>query len=125
MDPITDPSPTTPPQRFSPKWWTESIESSWSAAKKDALADWDKLAAAQKELTLAVAEEAIAFGHGARDRFQKFQVWGAELEAKLESDWKDGHQTAHAWEKVKDAVRHGWKRAADVTKSAPPGSGKP
>ena len=98
-------------------WWTENIETSWLAAKQGLVADWQKLATNEKALAHEAAEEAIAFGHGARDAFKDLQTWSVELQAKLESDWKDGHRTAHAWEQVKDAVRHGWNRATDAVKT--------
>ena len=100
-------------------WWTENIETSWLTAKKELMADWEKLATNEKSLAHEAAEEAIAFGHGARDAFKDLQTWSVELQAQLESDWKDGHRTAHAWEQVKDAGRHGWSRAADAVKVPP------
>ena len=101
------------------QWWTDKTESSWAAVKKEAVADWDKAVGAEKKLADKAAEEALAFGHGARDAYQKLAVWGGELEDKLKADWKDGHRTEHAWDKVKDAVKHGWQRAQTAVGSIP------
>ena len=102
-----------------PKWWTESFETSWKKARAEVMADWDKVVAGEKKLEHSIAEEALAFGHGARDAYRKMEVWGSELEDKLKADWKEtGHDAASAWDKVSAAVKQGWERAATTTKSA-------
>lgn len=80
---------TAPNGGRKPKWWTKSFESSWNKVKAEAIADWDKMVDVEKQLQRGVAEEAIAFGHGARDAYQKMQVWGGDLEDKLKADGKD------------------------------------
>ena len=121
MEPITikivPPSASVMQQ---PKWWTEGNETHWLETKKALLADWEKVAVAEKKLQQDVAEHAIAFGHGARENFEKLQHWGAELETKLAHDWSESHFAAHAWDTVRDAVKHGWARASDAVKAAAP-----
>ena len=95
-----------------PKWWNESFQSSWDKVKAQVLADWDKVVGAEKKLERGITEEAIAFGHGARQAYQKMAVWGGELEEGLKTDWKEtGHDAEVAWDKVSAAVKHGWERA--------------
>ena len=105
-----------------PRWWTESLESSWARVKTEAVADWKKGVGVENKLENDLAEEAMAFGHGARSAYQKFSAWGGELEETLKADWKKGHSGEGAWEKVHDAVRHGWKCASDAIKGTPPKS---
>jgi hypothetical protein len=95
-----------------PKWWTDNVESSWSKVKIEAIADWKKVVATEKRAERAVDEQAIAFGHGAREAYQQMQTWTSDLEARLKADWQATTDDAeHAWDKVSGAIKHGWERA--------------
>lgn len=106
-------------RKHPPRWWTESLETSWNRVKTEAVAEWAQLGEHEKTLEHQIAEEAIAFGHGACETYDKLSVWGDDLENKLEADWKDSHEAAHAWESVRDAVKHGWQRAKKAVQRTP------
>ena len=115
-------NPSNGPKK--PKWWTDSLETSWNGVKAEAIAGWDKVVGTQRKLDKGIAEEAIAFGHGARQVYQKIEVWGSELEDKLKADWKEaGGDAERAWDKVSAAVRHGWERV--IAAVTPASSAKP
>jgi hypothetical protein len=66
-------------------------------------------------------DSAVHFGHAAREAYQRFADWTAELEHELERDWKKLHaQEQHDWEEIRHAVKEGWERKA--TSSKPPRS---
>lgn len=115
---IEQPTPN-PPRKHLPRWWTESVETSWNRVKAEALDEWDQLEAYEKKLEREIAEEAIAFGHGGCETYDKLYEWGGDLEDKLKADWADSHEAALAWESVRDAVKHGWQRARKAVKPTP------
>jgi len=120
MNPVKDPVETSsaPKHQDRPNWWNDKVESSWNSAKKEAVADWDRLVGAEKKVTNEIAEDAMAFGHGARSAYDKFQAWGNDLEKKLEEDWTGlGKGSDASWDKVRAAVQHQWQRAAGTTES--------
>ena len=95
-----------------PSWWTEHVEGSWNKVKVEALADWKKVVASEKKIENKVDEQALAFGHGAREAYHKLEHWSGELENKLKADWKETTTEAEsAWDKVSTTVKHGWERA--------------
>jgi hypothetical protein len=101
-----------------PHWWSALHDVSWDQIKKTAIDDWHKVAGQAQKLERAAAERAIAFGHGARDVYGKVGTWTTDVEAKLKADWEATHKDAAvSWEKVKDAVKHGWERMPPSNKS--------
>ncbi len=55
------------------------------------------------------AEHAVRYGYGARHHYEGRQ-WNDDVETELSRDWQStGHPSA--WERVKNAVRHGWESA--------------
>jgi len=107
-----EPAPVRPPPH-KPKWWTDSLETSWNNVKAEVIRDWDKLVVGETELEHRVDHEAVAFGFGARYAFHDFKVWGAEVEELLKADWKEtGHDAQRAWDEIRAAARHGWERVA-------------
>jgi hypothetical protein len=106
-----------------PKWWTDNVETSWNKVKVEAIADWKKVVATEKGVERKVDEQAIAFGHGAREAYDQVKTWGGELEATLKADWVQTMADAeHAWDGVSRAVKHGWDRAVAVVKPGDPES---
>ena len=102
-----------------PAWWTDSLETSWSKVKAEAIQDFHKVAQCENNLEHRINAEALAFGHGAREWYHKLQVWSHELEDLLKADWKEtGHRAECAWEKVRAAVRHGFEHAGRAARSA-------
>jgi hypothetical protein len=94
-----------------PHWWSNIHDLSWGKVKAAMVEDWHKLAGGMQKLEKNVAESAIQLGHGAREVYKKFGTWGSELEAALKKDWEATHKDAsQAWEKVRDAVKHGWEK---------------
>ena len=108
-----------------PHWWTDSLEESWSKVKAQVMEEWKRLVEGGKTLDHHIAEEALAFGHGARAAYNKLESWSKELEARLQADWKDMARAAERkWEDVREAVKLGWERAkghprTDVPTQAP------
>jgi hypothetical protein len=93
------------------------VEASWNRVKEEAIADWKKVVATEKRAERNVDEQAIAFGHGAREAYGQVKTWGGELEAKLKADWLQTTADAeHAWDGVSRAVKHGWDRAVALVK---------
>lgn len=106
---------TTAQKTRKPTWWNDSLDTSWKKASAGILSGWDKLSEGGKKLEHSLAEEALAFGHGAREIYPKMSVWAGELEDKLKADWKPlAKSAADSWESVHTAVKHGW----DMTKNA-------
>lgn len=100
-------------------WWNDRIAASWEKAKASALAEWAKVTADTKKLEKAVAERALAFGHGARSAYAKVEAWTDQIERELGEEWaRLGNDGAAAWAKVRDTVKHEWQRA-----TAKPGTG--
>ena len=102
-----------------PSWWSKVNDVSWDKVKGKLTEDWQKLSTDAQKLGKDAAETAISFGHGARETYgkvaQKADVWSDELEKKLKADWEATHKDgAVAWEKVRDAVKHGWERTASL-----------
>jgi hypothetical protein len=101
-------------------WWNDRIAASWEKAKASALAEWAKVTADTKKLEKAVAERALAFGHGARSAFSKVEVWTDQIERDLGKEWERlGNGGAAAWAKVRDAVKHEWQRATTKPAGGP------
>jgi hypothetical protein len=95
-----------------PHWWTDRIDTSWEKAKADVMKAWRSTKRVGRALEDAAAEEAVAFGHGARQVYPAVREWSADLAQMLELDWKETRRgVQHGWEDVKDAVRHGWESA--------------
>jgi hypothetical protein len=93
-----------------PHWWSAVHDLSWDKVKTAAVADWDKVSAGASKLQKSVAEQAIAFGHGAQDVYGKTGPWTSEVEAKLKADWEQTHKdAANGWAAVRDAVKHGYE----------------
>jgi len=115
---------STPPQSHhtdKPRWWTQSVEDSWNKVKAQVLQEWEKLVAGSKQLDRRLAEEALAFGHGARAGYHRIEIWGRDLESRLQQDWKEmSRNVERKWEDVRDAVKLGWERARGATKTDPP-----
>ncbi len=100
-----------------PRWWTDTLEESWNKVKAQVMDEWQRMVARGKQLDNLLAEEALAFGHGARATYEKMEVWSKELEARLQADWKELAQAAERrWEDVRDAVKLGWERATRASK---------
>ncbi len=71
-----------------PKWWTASLESSWNGVKKQAIAAWDRRVGFETALERHKAEQAIAFGFGARDTYLRaLLAWSDELDA-VKQGWE-------------------------------------
>lgn len=106
-----------------PAWWNDSLQTSWKKVSASTLAAWDKSVQAEKKLEHHIAEEALAFGHGAREAYPKMLVWNAELEDKLKADWKSVQSNAsEAWDHVHSAVKHSWEAAKRDLSSAAHGT---
>jgi hypothetical protein len=100
-----------------PKWWSSVHDLSWDKIKKAAVDDWNKVTDQAQKLERALAERAISFGHGARDVYGKTGAWTTDMEKKLKADWEAMHKDAlSSWEKVKDAVKHGFDRTPPTDK---------
>ena len=114
--------PPNNPAPNNPRWWTDSIETSWRRARAEAIADWNRTIEAEQNIQHRLIESALAFGHGAREQYMHLGVWASELEDRLRADWKEtGHEAEVAWESVRAAVQHAWERAAktrDALKAA-------
>lgn len=107
-----------------PEWWTDENELSWRGVKESLFQNWDRMVEESRKLERRLTEEAMAVGHGARRAYQKAEQWGEELESHLRRDWKAVSREADdTWDKVKDAVKHGWENTRPVVK-APPSSGE-
>lgn len=106
-----------------PTWWNESFETSWQKVKVTTLEGWDKLLQRGQKLNHRIAEQALAFGHGARELYPKITAWSKELEDKLKADWAQIQGTAEeTWEKVSDAIKHGWETAKQPKPPKSPGN---
>lgn len=103
---------TTQAKSKKPTWWNDSLETSWKKVSMATVAAWDKLGHAAKKIEHHSTEQALAFGHGAREAYPKMLVWSHELEEKLKSDWKQVQSDAtDAWEQVHDAIKYSWNAA--------------
>lgn len=102
-----------------PHWWNNMHDLSWDKIKTAAVDEWHKAAAGAAKLEKSVAERAIALGHGAHDVYGKSGQWTSDIEAKLKADWEQTHKDAtNTWDKVRDAVKHGYDKAASTIKKA-------
>lgn len=107
-----------------PAWWNDKIAASWTVAKNLAMTEWKKVAADGKKMKEEVVEGALAFGHGARKAYTKFEAWTDDFERDLSDEWKRlGNDATESWEKVRDAVKSEWQRA--TAKQADAAAGKP
>jgi hypothetical protein len=99
-----------------PKWWSPETEASWQKVKNAVVGEWHKVADGAKKIEKVVAEQAIAFGHGARDAYGRMGTWSADVEKKLKADWESTrHEAGETWDKVRDAVKHGWDKTVHPT----------
>ncbi len=97
-----------------PHWWSAVHDLSWDKVKSEAVSNWEKISAGAGKLQKSVAENAIAFGHGAKDIYGKTGPWSDEVEAKLKADWEQTHKDAvDGWATVRDAVKHGYEALAE------------
>lgn len=95
-----------------PHWWTAAHQQSWDKLKGAVVDEWSKVAGAADKLEQSVAEHALKFGHGAHDVYESAGAWSKEVEAKLKVDWEKTHQdAANTWDKVRDAVKHGFEKS--------------
>ena len=98
-----------------PQWWSKVEDLSWDKVKGSLTDEWQKVAGGAQKLEHKLAENAIAFGHGAKSAYnqtaQKMDGWSDEVEKRLKADWEKTHKDASVtWDKVRDAVKHGWER---------------
>lgn len=108
-----------------PSWWNDSLETSWEKVRAHMLAEWNKAVEGKQKLEHQIAEEALAFGHGAREAYPKLLAWTGELEDKLKADWKRTHKNAsETWEQVQNAVKHGWEATKRAVTPASRSSGE-
>lgn len=95
-----------------PHWWTSAHDLSWSKIKSAVVDEWHKAGSAASKLEHSIAEHAMKFGHGATNAYQHKGEWTHDVEAKLKADWEKTHQDATmAWDKVRDAVKHGFEKS--------------
>jgi hypothetical protein len=100
-----------------PHWWSSLHDLSWAKVKDGVIEEWHRLQARAQKLEKSAVEKAAAFGHEARSAYQRLGKWSSEVEARLKTDWESTYKDANlAWDRVRDAVKHGWERAQ---KSAP------
>ena len=103
-----------------PAWWNDKIAASWEKAKATAVAEWAKLNERTVGLEKKVAERAMAFGHGARVKFDKLSAWTDQVEKDLAEEWERlGNDGEAAWSKVRDTVKQQWQRASAAMQSKP------
>jgi len=106
--------------RTQPQWWTDGIAAAWSRSREAAINDWRRNGEPLPSLDDALAERALAFGHGARGAYSHVTTWD-ELAPQLRADWSDlGNVHAAAWERVAAIIRHEWLRAAGPGGDAAP-----
>lgn len=105
-----------------PKWWTQQLESSWQHIREAVTQQVQKIEGVTKKWEDRLTEEALAFGHGARQRFQRFRVWEAALEEQLKAEWQQLKGKNVKWESVRDAVKHAWEHAKTI--GTPPQAGE-
>lgn len=103
-----------------PRWWTSSHESSWNAAKRDALKFWTEQATDPSDAARHEAEQGIAFGFGGYHRYCDYPAWNDELAARLAVDWTDTHQGARSWAEALSTVRMGFEFASRLAARATP-----
>ena len=88
-----------------------------------AVAEWAKLNERTVNIEKKVAERAMAFGHGARVKFDQLSAWTDEVEKDLAEEWaRLGNDGEAAWTKVRETVKQQWQRASSAvqSKSSPP-----
>jgi argininosuccinate lyase len=101
-----------------PGWWTRANDLSWAKVKTRIMDEWHRIQQEaskldkklDQKLNRSAEEHAVAFGHGARSAYERFTAWTTEFEKKLEEDWK-AMGAAQRWEKVRDAIKHGWEQS--------------
>ena len=121
-------SPQTPANEtfHKPSWWTDKVDASWNKVKSEVLADWKKVVGAEKKVEHGIDEQAVAFGHGARQAFGQIKTWGKDLEAQLKADWQQTTMNVEGtWEKMSAAIKHGWERAVGSPPPPPRSETKP
>ena len=105
-----------------PQWWNDHLSESWQRQREAALQDWERSRDRTIPMDPAVAEHALAFGHGARSAFSTCTTWDA-VSVHLRADWNRlGNTGVAAWDKVAELVRHEWQRAAGPGGDASPES---
>src|ERR1044071_8838727 len=103
-----------------PTWWNDKIAASWEKAKATAVAEWAKLNERTVGLEKKVAERAMAFGHGARVKFDQLGQWSAQGEKDLAEEGEGrGNDGEAAWAKVRETVKQQWQRASSAVQSKP------
>ena len=103
-----------------PSWWNDKIAASWEKAKATAVAEWAKLNERTVNIAKKVAERAMAFGPGARVKFDKLSAWTDEVEKELAEEWERlGNDGEAAWSKVRETVKAQWQRASSAIQSKP------
>jgi hypothetical protein len=118
-----------------PKWWNQEHESRWQRVKLAFKRDWEqtrhdfganrpdmdqdvddtvKQAVGKRPVPPVGArayedvEDACRFGYGARRQYTRYAAWNDELEAQLQSDWRQTYSGCD-WNKYRAAVRKGWE----------------
>src|SRR5512140_1856278 len=107
-------------EKTNPKWWDRDNDSAWERVKSAFRRDWDQtkhdFGGKQPDLNQDVndtvkqaagkqpipprgypnyeqIEEAHRFGYGARSHYgPRYATWDSNLEAELQSDWKDTYK---------------------------------
>jgi hypothetical protein len=103
-----------------PQWWSDRIQAAWDRAREAALAAWQVRREYSAPIDPAIAELAIAFGHGARSAFPYLTTWDA-VRPQLRADWiRLGHVGPAAWDQIAELVRNEWLRAAGPSGDAAP-----
>lgn len=110
-------------EKYRSREWRDAepdLKAAWEARHPGQLSAWDKFKDAVRHgwnrITPDMDDDHLdaAYRHGAQaagDNPDGDRHWH-EVEGRLKDDWESRHAGtgASAWDKVKDAVRHGWER---------------
>lgn len=110
-----------------PKWWSQQLETSWQGMKSALMEQMGTIGTHVKNFGKStekwegrISEEAMAFGHAARERYKTFRTWSSALEQQLKIEWQEFKSKEISWESVRDAVRHAWEHSRPTPEASNP-----